>query len=413
MKHLQMKKIALDYTCRSTNKHLSELISSFHGTLEWLCLGTQRTIKRDSGLLELISTLCTRLTHLDVTLDDVSSGAQVLAAFASDRLPLLKFLSLGTDMYAFSEPDIDIEDADAIDICRYHPRLEVLTVPLGERTTLASCAAALSVCPNLMHISTKGYEFKVERGYAMNCRRGVSFYAADETYCVLTIKAGALAVMESDVRTIKASRPLFPICRVRCIQMLDANLLVTSEVLGRDLMELELLVTDHEVEMTCFVKVLNNCSFIRSLRCTGSHISDNMLMTIADHAEHVHILDFSARDLVSDAGVVYLLEKLGSRLEILIMSNRQISKVSLVVAVTHQFNFVECPQHCTILTRLAAGADQTKWIAFTHKPFRCKRVRSEKADEAQPHSKGQQVVEYAVTVCLFRIDRAFCSRNPH
>lgn len=150
MTHMKMKKIVLDYAYHST-QHLDELIASFHGTLEWLSLG-QRTLKRDGRLLEMISTMCTKLTHLDVTLSDHSSRVQVLAAFASDRLPFLKFLSLGTDMYEFSESDVDIKDADLIDICRHYPHLVVLTLPLGKVITLASCAEALSLCPNLRSI---------------------------------------------------------------------------------------------------------------------------------------------------------------------------------------------------------------------------------------------------------------------
>lgn len=335
MTALKLKKLGLDCNTSST-KHLAALINSFHDTLEWLSLGSSRVLKGSvlRSILELISTKCLRLTHLEATLcDEDRFGPSVLAVFASDRLPLLTSLVLESDMDMFnSETDADIKDSEVIAICRHHPNLEVLTLPLGMRTSLASCAEALALCPNLMHISTKAYSFevKLDDEKARSCSFDVKLCAP---------------VAESAIRMIKVLRP-FPIRHVHVhhFDVFENSLLSLFEA---DLVQLELFGYSGQVPISYLKQILETCRSIRMLTCNGTEITDEHLTTIGDHAHNLAELKLiCAKDVFSDFGMVGLLERIGSGLKRLdVHSNRQLSRSSLSAIATY----------CPILTSLRIG----------------------------------------------------------
>lgn len=333
MTQLKLKKIILDSS--SDTKHLNALVATFGSTLEWLDLGSRIC---DGHLLELISTTCSNLTYLNATLcDEDRTGPHVLAAFASDRLPLLMSLILESDMDEFSDTDVDIKDTELIHISKRHPRLEVLKLPLGKRTTLASCAEALEACPNLMHISTKGYEFQVKRGEELNWRSGAPSYVADQRYCTFHIKNGRDA-MDSDMRNIVVRRP-FPVSKVLCrsSNVSEASLLAISEVAGNDSIEFSLHGYNRPIDVSCIVQVLSNCPNIRIFKYGVSILSDEILRAIADHAQHVNNLDLAmGGDQLTDGGVVYLLGKIGSKLENLFLQfSFHLTGLSLSAVANH------------------------------------------------------------------------------
>lgn len=329
---LPLKNLILDNdieTCDGTKR----LLKALHTTLEALVLGTNRKI--DAAMLQSIASTCRNIKVLEFTCGDISISnlTTALASSHLSRLERLTVLNRGSTV---------LSDELALAIFQHH---RILTAFVAEDApiSIATCATGMEICANISCLVTGSVGFEVRKPKLMHPK-----------FAEIQLSQQNGVIHDSHVLSTNVNK-IFQLCKTPLYSLSfqetglieDNDLIEVIKMAGKDVRMfggfLNATANDNVV-------VQHLCENFPLLETFAVHnwdcVTDDGLIRMADSFKHLKTIylhsDFATR--ITDFGMSYLLHKMGSSLESLVL-NADFEKLTTATLLT----IIEV---CTSLTTL-------------------------------------------------------------
>lgn len=277
-------------------------VNAYSASLESIDFGFSRQM--DAPTLHLLSSTCHRISTLQFACFDIGTD-DLIAALGSSRLPLLQYCNIR----AFFASRAAMRDRFAAAVFQHHPNLLSFDTEHYSKISIAACAEAVLMCPNLTFFESRDVVFKLKVDKATQRK----YVSVQPRYCSLD-EHYSHTFATNLIKICSGKYPVEVLSFKPPLVFANSDLRDVLSAAGSTLRILSCPFPNTSDDDDTVQYLSLKCPRLEVLCLQNCAVNDAGLATLAMHSQFLKELNLYESKRFTDFGICYLLHKIGEQL---------------------------------------------------------------------------------------------------